>query len=69
MMAANRRRFLSTLAAGALVAKPLSAQEEALPPDISTRAGEDWPALLGPRGDSISTGPEPGAWQIGRAHV
>ena len=62
MMAANRRRFLSTLAAGALVAKPLSAQEEALPPDISTRAGEDWPALLGPRGDSISTGPEPGAW-------
>jgi len=66
MMADSRRSFMLSIAAGTLAAGSLRAQDDTLPPDISTRAGEDWPTLLGPRGDSVSTGPEPGAWpQVG----
>lgn len=61
MKVPSRRRFLHTLSASVIAAPAVAAQDPPLP-DLSTRAGEDWPTLLGPRGDSVSTGPEPGPW-------
>jgi len=54
----DRRQCLAALGAAAA----LAARADELPQDISTRPGEDWPTLLGPRGDSVSTAPPPGPW-------
>lgn len=58
----HRRDCLAALMAGSGFLSARALSQVALPVDLSPREGNDWPAFLGPQGNSALPGPELPAW-------